>query len=52
MKKKKRIKKLQKENAKLRERLKYFKGYYEAARVIAKTYEETKNTPEGTWRYL
>lgn len=45
--KKKKIKRLERENADLRERLKYIEGYFDASNVIIKTFEVNKSTAES-----
>ena len=44
MSKKKKIKRLERENADLRERLKYIEGYFDASNVIIKAFEGNKST--------
>ena len=43
MSKKKKIKRLERENADLRERLKYIEGYFAAADVVIKTFNVKKS---------
>lgn len=47
MSKKKKIKRLERENADLRERLKYIEGYFDASNVIIKAFEGNKSTAES-----
>lgn len=47
MSKKKKIKRLERENADLRERLKYIEGYFDASNVIIKTFKVEKSTAES-----
>ena len=47
MSKKKKIKRLERENADLRERLKYIEGYFDASNVIIKTFNVEKSTAES-----
>lgn len=47
MSKKKKIKRLERENADLRERLKYIEGYFAAADVVIKTFKVEKSTAES-----
>lgn len=47
MSKKKKIKRLERENADLRERLKYIEGYYAASKVILQTFDVDKSTAES-----
>lgn len=47
MKKKKKIKRLERENADLRERLKYIEGYFDASNVIIKAFDVDKSTAES-----
>lgn len=47
MSKKKKIKRLERENADLRERLKYIEGYFDAANVIIKGFKVEKSTVEN-----
>lgn len=48
MSKKKKIKRLERENAGLRERLKYIEGYFDATNVIIKGFNVEKSTVENT----
>lgn len=47
MSKKKKIKRLERENADLRERLKYIEGYFDASNVIIKSFDVDKSTAES-----
>lgn len=47
MSKKKKIKRLERENANLRERLKFIEGYFTASNVIIKAFEGNKSTAES-----
>ena len=47
MSKKKKIKRLERENADLRERLKYIEGYFDASNVIIKSFNVEKSTAES-----
>lgn len=47
MSKKKKIKRLERENADLRERLKYIEGYFDASNVIIKAFDVDKSTAES-----
>jgi predicted nuclease with TOPRIM domain len=47
MSKKKKIKRLERENADLRERLKYIEGYFDASNVIIKGFNVEKSTVEN-----
>lgn len=47
MSKKKKIKRLERENADLRERLKYIEGYFDASNVIIKGFNVKKSTVEN-----
>lgn len=47
MSKKKKIKRLERENADLRERLKYIEGYFAASKVILQTFDVGKSTAES-----
>lgn len=47
MSKKKKIKRLERENADLRERLKFIEGYFAAADVVIKTFNVEKSTAES-----
>ncbi len=52
MSKKKKIKRLERENADLRERLKYIEGYFDAANVIIKGFKVEKSTVENITNVL
>lgn len=45
--KKKKIKRLKRENADLRERLKYIEGYFTASNVVIKAFEDSKSAAES-----
>ena len=45
--KKKKIKQLERENANLRERLKFIEGYFTASNVVVKAFEGNKITAES-----
>lgn len=47
MNKKKKIKRFERENADLRERLKFIEGYFAAADVVVKAFEGNKSTAES-----
>ena len=47
MSKKKKIKRLERENADLRERLKYIEGYFDATNVVIKAFNVEKSTVEN-----
>jgi hypothetical protein len=47
MSKKKKIKRLERENADLRERLKFIEGYFTATNVVIKAFEGNKSTAES-----
>lgn len=47
MNKKKRIKRLERENAALRERLKFIEGYFTASNVVIKAFEDEKSVAES-----
>ncbi len=47
MNKKKKIKRIERENADLRERLKYIEGYFDAVNVVIKAIEGNKSTTES-----
>lgn len=47
MSKKKKIKRLKRENADLRERLKYIEGYFTASNVVIKAFNDEKSVAES-----
>ena len=47
MNKKKKIKRLERENADLRERLKYIEGYFTASNVVIKAFDDEKSMAES-----
>ena len=47
MNKKKKIKRLERENADLRERLKFIEGYFTASNVVIKAFDAEKSTEES-----
>lgn len=47
MNKKKKIKRLERENADLRERLKFIEGYFTASNVVIKAFEDEKSVAES-----
>lgn len=47
MSKKKKIRRLERENADLKERLKFIEGYFTASNVIIKAFEGNKSTAES-----
>lgn len=47
MSKKKKIKRLERENADLRERLKYIEGYFTASNVVIKAFDDEKSVTES-----
>lgn len=47
MSKKKKIKRLERENADLRERLKFIEGYFTASNVVIKAFDDEKSMAES-----
>lgn len=47
MSKKKKIKRLERENANLRERLKYIEGFFTASNVVIKAFDDEKSMAES-----